>query len=392
MTGSLVRARALDQDAHLAPAGQRCVLLLPQTHGAGAENLARYTLQGMRQDGEFDVELAYFNAGLAHSEFVDVGVPMRSIPRRPPPLLGRARRLRHAYREHPPDLLHTWLLWGNTVGLLAARAWPSTAVVISQLGSWNELAYPLYARAQSWLIGRADHAISNSSEGGRVLEQMGMASDRISVIPNGIPLERVRVNTDRESIRARHGWEAQEIVVWVGRANEPTVMAQKGFATLLRAIERLRDTHGSVRLAIVGITSDEITASGFQLPDWATAMGWVEHAPDYLNAADVVAISSRVEGDSNVAGEAMMLGVPVVTTECGEHCRVVRNTGGHVVPVGDATALADGLAAALERPPARSAVREKARDALSVERMLRETRSVYREVLARKGRNAAASG
>jgi glycosyltransferase involved in cell wall biosynthesis len=367
-----------------------CVQLLPETQDAGAENQARYLMEGLVERGEFDVELAYFSRGRGHDAFRELGIPMREIARRGRfrfDVFGRARRLRRAYAERRPDVLQTWLLEGNIVGLLAARAWRSTAVIISQRGSWNELDYGRHIRIERLLIGRADHAIANSPGGACVVERLGMDRDRVTVIANGIPPARVRVTEQRESLRARTGWRNREVVVWVGRANDPAAFAQKDFGGLLSAVGALRRSRPRVVLALVGLSADEIRAAGFSLPEWAQAIGWTDRAPDYINAADAVAISSRAEGHSNVADEALMLGVPVATTDCGGHCDAVRRAGGRVVPIGQPAKLAGALASLLtERPPAES-IRRAALDAISVERMTARTSAVYDEVIARKLRS-----
>jgi glycosyltransferase involved in cell wall biosynthesis len=366
-----------------------CVELLPDTHAAGAENQARYLTTELDRGDDFDVELAYFDPGRGHVGFERAGFHMRRIPRRHRfrfDLFARTRRIRREYGARPPAVLHTWLAEANIFGLLAARAWPETAVVISQRGSWNEWDYPLHMRLQRLFIGRADHAISNSEGGAEMLAELGMPPERISVIPNGVPIDRVEVRERRDELRRRLRWDGRPVIAWVGRAEDPPAMRQKDFGTLLAAVERLRDRSPDAILALVGVTAEDVVASGFALPDWAAPLGWTDRAPDYLNAADALVLSSRTEGHSNVAAEALLLGLPVASTDCGGHCAAVMAAGGRVTPVGDADALAEGLGELLASPPERDAVRATAAEFLSVERMADRTLEVYRRALARRGR------
>jgi glycosyltransferase involved in cell wall biosynthesis len=340
----------------------------------------------MHRDGRFDVELAYFAPGRGHRSFEEIDAPMRLIPRHHRfrlDLPGRTRRLRRAYADRPPDVMQTWLLEGNIFGLLAARAWPETALVLSNRGSWNELDYRVHARLQRWFIGRADHAISNSPGGAEALAAMGMDPERISVIPNGIPAERVEVEEDREALRSRLGWVA-DIVLSVGRPHDPQAWTQKDFTGLLTAMGRLRAVRPNATLALVGLTHEDIDAAGYSIPDWVLPLGPTERAPDYMNAADLVVISSRMEGHSNVAGEALMLGIPVVTTDCGGHTEVVQAAQGRVVPVGDPAALAAAMGEVLASPPDPEAVRRRGHELLSIERLGARTTAVYEEVMERK--------
>jgi glycosyltransferase involved in cell wall biosynthesis len=362
----------------------RCVHLLSDTHDAGAENQCRYLLAGLRDSGEVEVELAYFGEGRAHDRFMELGIPMLHVPRLRRFRFdgyGRARRLRAAYGSRPPDLLHTWLPESNVVGLLAARRWPGTRVVISQRGSWNELDFPTFLKLQRLLLGRADHAISNSTGGRDLLVELGMGRDRITVISNGIPAERVAIERDRDEVRRELGWDGDEVVAWVGRA-DALAARQKDLGTLFAAFAALRRARPGVRLAMVGPTASEISERGLRLPEGAAALGWQPRPADLLNAADGLVVSSRLEGNSNVAGEALLLGLPVATTDSGDHSAAVRQAGGRVVPVRDPEALASAMGELLADPPDRDAVRGSAGESLSTERMVSAHLETYRRVLS----------
>jgi glycosyltransferase involved in cell wall biosynthesis len=364
----------------------RCVHLVPDTRDAGAENQARYLLEALRDDERFAPELAYFGIERAHRQFTELGVPMVHVPRHGRfrfDAYGRVRRLRRAYSIDPPQILHTWLLEGNVIGLAAARAWPETRVVITQRGSWYELDHPGLVRLERILLGRADHAISNSLGGAKMLASLGMPEARISVIPNGIPASRVEAHEERGSIRARLGWSQREVVIWAGRLTDAKAVAQKDFGGLLAAGRALRARRPSVLLAVIGATRDEISARGFHLPEWAEAYGWRSDPADLFRASDLVVISSRWEGNSNVAGEALLVGTPVVTTDSGDHCQLVRMTGGQVVRPGDPEALARAMDVVLDDEADGDGIRRAAARALSVHQMFQRTQAVYEGLLGR---------
>jgi glycosyltransferase involved in cell wall biosynthesis len=267
------------------------------------------------------------------------------------------------------------------IGLLAARAWPQTQLVISQRGSWNELSFKAMLRAERLLIGRADQAVSNSHGGADVLAHLGLSADRIVVIPNGIPEERVTVRRGRDDVRRDMGWDRDEVVAWVGRGADAHAAREKDLGTLLAAMDSLRRERPSTRLVMIGPTAEQLAQQGLRLPAWASALGWRDDPADLLNAADALVISSRMEGNSNVAGEALLLGMPVVTTDCGEHCELVAKGSGRVVPVGDAGALASATGDLLSNPPDREAVGAIAMEGLSVEGMASRHLELYDRLL-----------
>lgn len=361
-----------------------CLHILPSTERAGAEIRARELLAGLVDTGGFDLELAYFSAGHDHGRFRELGIPMVEVPKRrvlAADLPRMSRRFRTLWGERRPQILHTWLTGGNVVGLLAARRWPETRVVITQCGGKGEATFPpLKVRVQRALMGRADHAISNSPEGAKVLTRLGMDERKVSVVLNGVAPERLETARSADEVRRELRANGSRLIVVVARANDRYAARQKNFAGLFAAADRLPDA----TLALVGPTADELRDSGVAVPAGVRLTGFVDRPADYLAAADVVVVPSLAEGTSNVACEALMLGRPVATTAVGGHVPVVAEAGGAVVPPKDAGRLADAIAELLERPPTPERVRKVAERRLGHERMVLETAAIY-EMLAGKG-------
>jgi glycosyltransferase involved in cell wall biosynthesis len=82
--------------------------------------------------------------------------------------------------------------------------------------------------------------------------------------------------------------------------------------------------------------------------------GLVGDALPYIGAADVLVLSSRREGLPTVVIEALAARTPVVATDCPSGPREILDGGrlGHLVPVGDAEALAAAMVDALSAPRA----------------------------------------
>ena len=69
--------------------------------------------------------------------------------------------------------------------------------------------------------------------------------------------------------------------------------------------------------------------------------------------ADLFVLSSRWEGSPNVLTEAMLLGVPVVATDCPSGPAEILQNGriAPLVPMGDWRQLADAMESILTSPP-----------------------------------------
>jgi glycosyltransferase involved in cell wall biosynthesis len=141
---------------------------------------------------------------------------------------------------------------------------------------------------------------------------------------------------------------------------------RKDFATLIRAFARLRATRpcrlmilgrGALRAELLALATSLSVARDVALP------GFISDPYPYLAHADVFAFTSRWEGLGFVLIEALALGTPVVATDCPSGPREILEDGryGPLVPVGDAVALADAIAATLTASPSPAALKAAAR-------------------------------
>ena len=359
-----------------------CVHLIPDTRPAGAENQVLNLLRGLREQRDLAPELVYFERGALHQSFEELDIPLHELGRRrrlATDARRRVRALRALYRERPPDILQTWLFEGNAVGLWAARAWPGTRVVVAQRSGTAERGLVAHMSLTRFLLRRADYAVSNSEEGADLLIDLGFDGGSIEVIPQGVSADRATPRRPREAVRAELDLpEDAPLLVAVGRADDT-----KDFSGLFKALELVRTKREDVALALVGPTPKDMRALGLELPRFVAAVGWQERPSDYMNAADLIVIPSWTEGHSNVAGEALMLGCPVVTTNTGAHVPIVTAAGGRVVPIRDPDALARAVLDLLDAPPSRESVVAAARPQLDNGRVVEAMVRIYERLLAR---------
>jgi glycosyltransferase involved in cell wall biosynthesis len=165
----------------------------------------------------------------------------------------------------------------------------------------------------------------------------------------------------------------------LGRAPEPghivsvgRLSPEKGYATLIEAFAQLRRMRAA-RLTIVGEGDErgnlEALVEALNLSRDVSLPG---HNPDPLSIvsqASLFVSSSSHEGLGNALIEAMACGVPVVATDAPYGPREILQGGrlGQLVPVGDATALAQAMAMTLEQPPESAVLQARAAE-FSVEK------------------------
>ncbi len=123
-------------------------------------------------------------------------------------------------------------------------------------------------------------------------------------------------------------------------------MAEKGHQDLITALHdpRLAKTPIQIIFAGHGPLHRALEDCASALPFPVTITGALKHT-DFLAvvaSADIVVVPSRFEGFGLTALEAMGLSKPVIASRAGGLPEVLGDTG-RLVPVGDATAIADAL-------------------------------------------------
>jgi glycosyltransferase involved in cell wall biosynthesis len=165
---------------------------------------------------------------------------------------------------------------------------------------------------------------------------------------------------DREQARAELGLaEAERTVLFVGN-----LLPVKNPELLLRAFARVKGTSAvPVRLALAGKgplreALEQLVAS-LGIAESVRFLGPLL-APDiarWMQASDVLCLSSLNEGLPNVVLEAMASGLPVVATKVGGIDEIINaDWKGRLVASGDEAGLAAALSEILHATPDRSVI------------------------------------
>jgi len=144
--------------------------------------------------------------------------------------------------------------------------------------------------------------------------------DKVTVIPNGVDLDRFRPSLDTSEVRGRLGSEDEKILFFAGR-----LVPYKGLDYLLEAFSALCAARSDLRLILLGIgpLMDDLQrqAQMMRLGDRVRFMGSVseEDLPRFYAASDIVVVPSRSrsEGFSISALQGMASGKPIVATRVG---------------------------------------------------------------------------
>jgi glycosyltransferase involved in cell wall biosynthesis len=224
-------------------------------------------------------------------------------------------------------------------------------------------------RRELWclLLGRFDAVVAHSDYGRGVLAELGVAEERLHVIPH--PVFR------SEPPRADDG----RTLLSVGVIRE-----YKGLADAIAATKRI----DGARLLVVGDPAEPIEGYRRQagnVAEWR--LGWLaeEELDRALSEATVAVFPYRSRADqSGALLRALGAGVPAVAYDIGGLAEPVRRFGaGRVVPAGDVEALADGARELLEDDAALADARagaNRAREELTWGRAAASHIDLYRRI------------
>jgi glycosyltransferase involved in cell wall biosynthesis len=211
-----------------------------------------------------------------------------------------------------------------------------------------------------------------------------------SVIPTGIDISPF-LDADGQGLRARHGWQDDEVIVSVGR-----LASEKNWGTLIQAVARVMEHRPRLRLLLIGDGPErqalEQQAGELGIGDKVIFMGQLEfdRIPAYLKAGDLFCFSSVTETQGLVTIEALAAGLPVVAVN-GSGTRDIVDDGkeGILVP-DDPARLASAISELLSNPARRRLFSDRAvrkARAFDMQHLGRELVDVYRQAIEDKREN-----
>ena len=176
-----------------------------------------------------------------------------------------------------------------------------------------------------------------------IIDYAKLPANKVHVVYNPVVTPEL-LNKAKED--AGHEWfkkGSPPVILGAGRLTE-----QKGFETLLEAFALVRKKT-EARLIILGEgelrPSLETISQRYGIEKDVDLHGYVENPYSFMRQSSVFVLSSKWEGSPSVLIAALACGCPVVSTDCPGAVREILADGayGDLVPVGDATAMAEAI-------------------------------------------------
>jgi glycosyltransferase involved in cell wall biosynthesis len=226
--------------------------------------------------------------------------------------LKNVGRIRSHLHKNKYDLIHAhyWLS-----GIIASLAGAKPLIVSlmgteARTGRLSRIIIRYYSR-NVW-----DHTIVKSI---RIRKELNLPAT--TVLPNGVDLDLFR-QISREEVRKIAGVESGKIILF---ASDPS-RYEKNYSLAEEAVRRAGIEQG--HLLVVNSKPHEMI-------------------PYFMNAGDVLLLTSYWEGSPNVIKEAMACGLPIVSTDVGDVREVISDTAGCFITGYDPGEIADKLNSAI---------------------------------------------
>lgn len=164
------------------------------------------------------------------------------------------------------------------------------------------------------------------------------------------------------------------------------LVEQKGFDRLVRIVNQLKKKGFDFELYILG--EGEMRAeleeyiSTHELEDTVYLLGFQDNPYSYMAASDMLVCSSRSEGFSTVVSEAVVLGIPVVSTDCAGVRELFGNYKCGVIAKNDDESLEQAICYAISSTRRLEEFHEmavKRGEYFSLKRTIKELESVFDE-------------
>ncbi len=281
------------------------------------------------------------------------------------------------------DLVHAFLPSIATYGAIARSLFGVRPPMILSLGqSYTQ-------RGQRWMFRWCsrtfDWLVANSASAEALGRSLGFDSSRISIIPNGHPVNAPRQTIDRQAVRAALGVRANDrMLLCVGR-----LIDTKRVCDLVEAVGMLGG-QTSIKLVIVGEGPERgalaAQVSRLGLSEKISFAGHRNDVASLLEAADLFVFPSETEGLPNALIEACLAGLPIVACDVAGVRDVVRHEETALLaPPRDPASFAAAIGRLLETPTEAArlaaAAHDRATKTYTVERSLTALYDVYDRLL-----------
>jgi glycosyltransferase involved in cell wall biosynthesis len=289
-------------------------------------------------------------------------------------------------RTHHTDIAHASLSWSLLDFALPDVCHEAGVPIVCTLhfpydrhatimGNLSRTLYRVYAT----LLGKYDRVIIFSEEQKRMLAGMGIAEERVAVVPNGV--DQTVFSPGPSTYKEEIG--ADVVVTFLGRID-----AEKNVTCLCDVFQQL-DPPPTTKLVIVGTGTEAAGLrrryEGDQRFIFTGVISDMSRRVSILRATDVFVLPSKMEGLSLAMLEAMACGAPTIATDVGSDGEALRGAGIVIDPEACTAQLRLALETLLGYPDFRRSLgiqaRARVEERYSLDKNIQRVMDLYQTVI-----------
>jgi L-malate glycosyltransferase len=292
------------------------------------------------------------------------------------------------------DILHTHDFYTNIFGM-AGGALARLPVRVASMRETAGMRSGAQKQVQRVAYSLAHHVVANSNAVREKLIAEGTRAEKVTVVYNGLDLERLVTRASREEALSLLGLSLDE-----SRASRfVSIVANmrhevKDYPMFLRSARQVKEAipEAAFLLAGEGELSESLRGLARELGihDSTFFLGRCEKVAELLSISEICVLSSKAEGFSNSILEYMAAARPVVATDVGGAPEVVSDgETGYLVHSGDAAMMAARLISLLRDPEKARMMGDKGRrlveEKFSCQAQITQTEDLYNRLLKQSG-------
>ncbi len=303
--------------------------------------------------------------------------------------VSSARKLAEFVKDKNIEIIHAHLARDYPIAALAARKARVKLVLTRHLLFPLNFLHRFVLPKNSTVIAVAEGVRH------RLLQQKIIAPEQIKLVYNGVNTRHfadAKNEVGKENLRRQLNLKPDCLLV--GIVGE--IAAHKGQTDFVRAASSVVKQFPEAEFLIVGQDNSankkqqkslESLIEELGLQNKIHLLGWTDDAAPIFAALDVFVSASHTEPFGLVIVEAMAAGCAVVATATDGAKEIIKDGDtGKLVPIANPTELSQMIIEILSDENLRQTLGEKAqlsvKEKFSIERMVAETKNIYREILS----------
>jgi glycosyltransferase involved in cell wall biosynthesis len=315
----------------------RILFFIDSFPAGGKERRLLELMKGLKAKVQIEFELVIMSNDVHYKEIFDLNIKIHFVIRKTKKDISVFSHFYKICKNFKPDIVHCW------DSMTAVYLVPVTQLLRLKLvnGMVADAPAQKNIRNKTWLRGKLTFPFSNIVIGNSMagLDAYGTPKRKAICIYNGFDFKRTTGLFKKEDIRQELDIYTKFVVGMVA-----SFSVYKDFKTYYAAAELLLQKRKDITFLAIGDYTDSAESKQMisnEFKDYFRLLGRRSGIESFVNIMDVCVLATYTEGISNSILEYMAMSKPVVATDGGGTCEIVKEgETGFLVNALDSTVLA----------------------------------------------------